>query len=468
MRTHAIGWPLAVAPIFRLINEPSIFVNMFYAQLVNIAIGSLIIFLVYLIARQLLSEKWALVAVTLTTFSFWFLFSTLGFYAEPLFTALFLLSIYYLIKGIDQPKLIPLTAILAALTYWLKPTGILILPIILLTIWFLRKSIPGFSYWLLLGVIIIFSAVSAPFLYQRYLHFGSPFFYGENSRYFVDNYEQLWNKTQSPVSFAQYLVNHNTLRDYLNRFLIRGLGGTIFTLIYVTLPLSIFSLWGMLQINRRRMLPIGLALIVWVIAFMPIYDIYIAPRHFFHLIPLMAITATAGIAFFVKDHPYRYFLTAMVILLSLLSLGVSFIYPEFYFIRKRPVAEVKFGRWVAGNIRGKMAIAFGGDYIMMNLPDTTVAKAGLFDMSAPRSGLSLVYPGHFTDPDKLVKWLKDNRISYLAIDKDYLDPYRNRLYIYKGKTLPQNLTKIYHDYDTDSSWEVELYKLSNGKLINEK
>ena len=107
---------------------------------------------------------------------------------EPLFIFLLLISIYFVIKARENQNYILMASLFGAFAYYVRPNGILILIIILLSFFLLRKEIPNFNYKYIIYILLIFFTVSAPFLYQRYTYFGSAFFYGENSKYFVDTY----------------------------------------------------------------------------------------------------------------------------------------------------------------------------------------------------------------------------------------------------------------------------------------
>ena len=117
-------------------------------------------------------------------------------------------------------------------------------------------------------------------------------------------------------------------------------------------------------------------------------------------------------------------------------------------------------RWIAENVRGKIAMAASNDIVMMHLPDTTVAELGLFDLKAPQTGLQVVYPGKIDDVDQLTIWLKDNGVDYLVVDRDHMPRITPQLKISTIKALPSYYEKIYHDYSVESSWETEIYKLN--------
>lgn len=454
MTTHAIGWPLITAPLFYFFGSNSLFVNMVYAQLLNASLGILALLPVYWLARQFLDKNYSLLAVGLTGVSFWWAFSSFGFFAEPIFTIFLLLTLFFLTKSqTNGLRSILLASALASLAYWTKPQGILLLAVAVLIIFFYHK--PRFSAYALAAVAVFF-IIAAPMLYQRYLYFGSPFYYGENSKYFVDTYEQLWGAAFPDVSFWEYLKTHS-ITDYLNRFLVYGLGSLIFSLLAITLPYNLFAAWAVAN-NFKKYLPLILTTAVWLIALTPIYAVYFTPRHLFPLIPLIAILSSGGLS---ELNIKNKWVMNLVVIGTALALSIAgIIYPQYYFIKKRPYAMVKFSRWAAQNLRGKIAVGLGGDFIMSNLPDAIVGGRGLFNIKAPDTGIELVYPGYFENPVKLKQWLKKNNVNYLILDRDYEPRIRNPLKIYRGKKLPAGFQLIFSDFDSSSSWQVEVYKVN--------
>lgn len=435
---------------------------MFYGQLLNILLGALAIIPTYLIARQFLNRSYSLLTSILLALSFWQLYSSLEFFSEPIFTLFLLTAIYFAIKSKDQPNFIFISAAAAGFSYWIRPNGIFLLLIIAFSYWLLRRHVESKRVLLatVLTSVLLFFIIAAPPLYQRYLIFGSPFFYGENSNYFVENYSQLWTPNQPSVALADYLKNH-TIYEIISRFIIHGGGGLVFSLVILNLPLSLFTIWGLIiSLNKKKRWPLIFTIIIFIGGLTPLYAVYFTPRYLFPLLPLTAIFTVLGIKNFLKNQTHRSLIIALIILLQASFFIVGFFYPQYYFLTKRSDEAVAFGRWAAQNLQGRAAIALDQDFIMMNLSDTTISQKGLFDLESPRSKLSLIYPGHFTDIKKLTKWLQSNKIDYLILSGDNSDRINQQPKIYTRRPLPSNYKKIYHNYDNQSSWAVDIYKIN--------
>ena len=461
MRTHASGWPFLLMPFFYLIQQKSIFEMMIYSHFLSVVISSLTIIPLYLVSKEIFKDKKA-VFTTLIIFTcfFWAIYGSLGLFTEPIFGLLLLFIIYCLLKYRHNPRYLIAASILAGISYWIRPNGIFVLLIILLTLWLLRKKVSHFQYHHLSQVISIFFITALPFLYQRYLHFGSPFYYGENSKYFVDKYHQLWGAAYPDISFFEYLSSHS-LVEIFNRFVIFGFGSLTFSALALTLPFSIFFVWGVMRfLKDSRFTSLLVTLGIWIISFTPIYAVYFTPRHLFSVLPITAILITAGILSLIRYIRYQNLVLLAIATTGLCFISVSYFYPQYYFLEKTPREALTMSRWIAENVRGKIAMAASSDIVMMHLPDTTVAELGLFDLKAPQTGLQIVYPGKINDVDQLTIWLKDNGVDYLVVDRDHMPRIKPQLKISTIKILPSYYEKIYHDYSVESSWETEIYKLN--------
>ncbi len=77
---------------------------------------------------------------------------------------------------------------------------------------------------------------------------------------------------------------------------------------------------------------------------------------------------------------------------------------------------LEWGRWVAANVRGRLALARGDQHVMRFLPDATVSGADIYTLSAPRTGLALLRTGDFPDLEQAFAWLRAQRVTHLLVD----------------------------------------------------
>lgn len=458
---QAIGWPLFMSPFLYLFGNKSIFQSMTYARIISDFVGALSIFPLGYIGKKLLDKKSLVLLLILFTFSSCLILSSTSVYTEPLFTFLLLMSVYFIIKTKENQSYILVASIFGAFTYYVRPNGIFTLFIILFSFFFLRTQIPKFSYKYIIYIVAIFFIVSTPFLYQRYTCFGSPFFYGENSKYFVDIYQQVWSNNVPVPSLINYLRTH-TLADYFNKFVIYGFFKILFDYVYYTISplLLFFFLYGVVRyFNDKRFIPLVGVFLIWIIGLIPVYHIFGTPRHLYATIPFILIFSATAINEIFKNSKYRNILLSLFLIVFILF---SLITPAglWYLSPQRAVHDgLKWGKWAAQNIEGKIAIIEGGDLIMMHLPNTVSGPEQL-GLYTSKSNLSIVRPGYFEDLSFAMEWFKKIGITHLALDDRNIDrrPYLRE--IYSEKQIPSYLTEVYSNYNTNSKWKMRIYSIN--------
>lgn len=462
--TRAIGWPLFMSPLFYLFGNTSIFQNMSYARIISDFVGSLSIFPLAYIGKKLLDKKSQIFLLILFAFSSHLVISSTSAMSEPLFTFLLLVSVCFIIKAKENQNYILMASLFGAFAYYVRFNGIFALLIILVSFFLLRKQIPKFSYKYIIYIIVIFFVVSAPVLYQRYTYFDSPVFYGENSKYFVDTYQQVWSANVPVPSLMDYLSTH-TFTDYFNKFVIRGFFKVIFDYVYFTISplLLFFFLYGVVRhFNDEKFVPLTVVFLVWVIGFTPAYHIFGTSRHLYSTIPFILIFSTVAINEIFKNNKYRNILLSLFLIVFILfSLKTSIDYR--YGLPQSSVQDgLEWGEWTAQNIKGKIAIINGNDLIMMHLPGTLVSGIGQSGLYvAPGSNLSVVRPGYFENLSSAMEWFKETGVTHLALDDENIDgrPYLKE--IYSEEEIPSYLTEVYSNYNTDSKWKMRIYYITS-------
>ena len=461
---HAIGLSLFMSPFFYFFGSESIFQNMIYARIISNVIGALSIFPLAYIGKKILDKKSLIVLIVLFAFSPGLMIYDTEVFPEPLFIFLFITSVFFIIKAMENQNYILASAAFGGLAYYVRFNGIVILPIILLSFFLLRKQIPKFDYKYLIYIVAVFFAVSAPLMYQRYADFGSPFFHGDSSKYFVDERFKAFGSENIPVpSLMEYLRTH-TFTDYLDKFVIHGFLGIIYDYFFYSVsPLVLFFfLYGAARhFNDVRFAPFISIFLIWVMSFIPVWHIYHEARYLYPTIPFILIFSAIGINDVIKDRRYGYILLSLFLIVFVpFSLKASADDLNAYTASDIERDGLEWGRWAAQNIQGKIAIIEGGDLIMMHLPDSAIAGVSLFDIYAPESNLSTVRPGYFENLSSAMVWFNELGVTHLALDDRTIHkrPYLKE--VYPGRKIPQYLTEVYSNYNTDSKWKMRIYRIN--------
>jgi hypothetical protein len=329
---------------------------------------------------------------------------------------------------------------------------------ILLVVLIYRKKLPNFKYRYFIWIIAIFLLISAPFLYQRALSEGSPFSYGMNDRFLGNSYEEAWCFNIPTISFLGYFKTHN-LADYFNKFFVHGFTRIFFDYFYkVISPLLLFFfIFAFFKnLKDKRFLPLYLIFLLWIGGLSLIYSVVGSSRHLHVTIPFILIFGVKGVFEVFKDKNYKNVLltlfTIVFILFSLISPLVN-VYKASY---QETADGLEWGKWVAENVEGKVAMIDGGDLIMMHLTEVTFDEYSA--LAAPNQGIRLIVPGCFQDLSSGMDWLRERGTTHLVLDEKIINrrPYLEEAHNPKFSSV---FKEIYSNQNTSSQWKVNIYKI---------
>ena len=460
--SQAIGLPLATAPFFYLFGSQSILANMAYAKILSVVISSLMIFPLFMLSKRLLNP-----IATFLVLVFFVFYSSLVdvsglFLTESLFSALFLLAIVFTVDSFQKPARILYAFLFAGLAYYVRPNGLFVFVIVALSYLLvhfknLRKNLGFF----MLG-IAVFWIVAAPFLFARWHAFGSAFSYGENSKFFVDSYKQVWAPNIPVPSLFHYLSTHSP-QAWANKFIAKGLIKLVIQSCHqlcsygystiVSPLLLVFFFYGLIK-NRfnKAFWPIYLSLILFIAGLSLVYSVFPFTRHLTPLIPFVLVVSAAGLEEVARFLPNKYrFLTMFLIIFIIFSLVSPIVSKTF---NKEVVSMPVWAPWVAKNLTGNVVANFGQGLVLMNLPDANVSR----HLPHARSNLKLILPGAFNHIDEAMDYFYQNKASYvLSHDDNERRPYLNEM------ALPQYqawFTRIYSNEGSSDSAKIEVYKIN--------
>ncbi len=226
LHSKSIGWPLFLGFVFYLLNIDDIFSAMFVMRFVSITCIVISIIPIFWICKRL-TKGYNLGMATVIVIVAYISNSLIHYAArnstsEPLFLILCLICGGFLITDKMTKKKIVLSSMVASLAYYVRPNGLFLMGIILLTVFIKHarlKKIKIIDYGI---VLIVFFTVSAPHLVARWANFGSPFDYGPNSKYFVDDYAHVWAANIKSPSLLEYLKTHSNT-DIHKKFIKNGI-----------------------------------------------------------------------------------------------------------------------------------------------------------------------------------------------------------------------------------------------------
>jgi hypothetical protein len=428
-RPQAIGWPLLLGLVYSVLGVENIFDAMFISRWTSIMCTALGLFALGKACGVMFPDRAqrglaVLIAATYMVNPLVYSMARSAM-SEGLFTLLVVGVVFYSIRSADGDSTdlrhIVIAAFLAAVSYYVRPTGLFVFAALLLTIvlncWGSVRSIAA-ALSVAFGVFVI--SVS-PYLYARFAAFGSPFDYGPNSKYFVADYEHVWAENVAAPSFWEFMGSHSIAEHY-DRFVNRGLMSVLdHTGTYIldppTATLVVVGALAILGFRKKGAYIVPLALAVSVAGLSIVYAIFVSIRHLFYLLPLLLLCA--GGAFYLLE---RFQISMRSIVATVLIIVVASDFPTLVWmgpeLRQVPQVQDHWAVWAANNIEGTAAIVEGGDFVKMSqhYEPTGWRVAKHFVDVEPH--INLWRPGIYKDLDEAMAHFKEKGVKYLITDRE--------------------------------------------------
>lgn len=458
--SQSVGLSLWAAPFFLIFGNASIFHNMIVAKAVSCLFGAAVIFPLYLLARELCEKRARTLVLIMFAFLSTLVLNATEFLTEPLFSFFFLFSLYFSVLYIKRSanKSIYLSFLFAGLAYYVRPNGFFLLAILVMTYLVIGwKNLRKMVLPLIIGIIVFFAA-SAPFLIQRDLAFGSPLTYGENDKYWAEDYSYLWANNIPVPTLGDYLKSHN-VKEMFDRFVTEGAVRVAFDLFRPKdLPLLAFFLFLGLGLNifKKEFQPLYISLVIFFGGLSLVYFVFNTSRHVLPLFPILLIFIAVGVYEVFKNHKYKELLYSLFIVCFIMLSATAL-----YKAAIPAITMPDWAIWAAENIKGKIGIIEGGDFVMMNLPDATTAGVGQKDLYAPKSGLSVTRPGVFKSLSEAMPYFQKIGMTDIVYD-DHIGgrPYLREML----KPEHENWFKeIYSNASSSDLWKVKIYEIEWSK-----
>jgi 4-amino-4-deoxy-L-arabinose transferase-like glycosyltransferase len=453
-----IGFSIWESIFILLLGSGEILKDISIVKALSAVTGTLVFIPLALISRKLFNRNVMIISVVLFTFQPWLIKNVELVYTEPLFTLIILTTFYFLLKSTDHRYNLLVASVVASLSFWVRPNGILLLPILLIYAILIRKDIPKWKNRYLVYTVLVFIIVSFPYLCFSWLESSSPTYFDLPSYFFAESLGQAKSPGYEGQSIFQFLATH-VPSDILKRELI-GLRRTLDAAISnMLIPLVGFAIIGLIYTFRRRCSFIHITYGIWILSFSWRFYLCENPRHFIPLVPLAIILAAFTIVKVSKETKFKY-LTISIILCFLVAMsGAQLVKFDRDLQYKGAVWEdgMEWAQWVSTNIEPEQSIFIeeGGDLIRLCSPIRKVKMPLCGNLSAT------------------MKALQAEKTNYLAIgDRGYGSPdwvTRPELKeVYFGEYIPKYLELVYTNMDSDSNWKMQIYRINWGKFNNKR
>lgn len=490
------GWPYFLFPFFQLIDSNNFIDYSVMIKSLSIAISTLTIIPVYFLSRKWFSEKYSIVGAALFAFEPHLNYNAGFGYAEPLYIALIVISLYFISS--TQYRYVCLSFLFAGFAWWARWPGVMIFLVISIIFLFnSQKSKKSFLKYL--GCVGIFVIIVSPMLIDRNDAFGDPLYFGMAIYCCTGDYapaqSNMINTENLKYSAFDY-INDNGFQKFTERFLINGTLSITADIIKNSFPYLIFLIpfgillsFKTLTIDRKLINANWLVILVPIISLVAIYAVISEKRFLFPLIPFLILFAVLPIQRIIENGLGRFAFSehqknlALIILLMIILLS-SFLFIQRYSIVDEAEAKEKldFAEHALNNFEGKMLDAGGTTsgvrYLKLNDPEgafktylnsnhkypkETILKEGYLVPFKSNDNLILIaiYAKTF---DEFMTISKDYGLDYISIsDKHLAEPiYPYFKNLFNNESQYAELKKVFdsddHGYE---KFKVKVFKIDH-------
>lgn len=446
---QSVGWPLFLAGIFWLAQVETVFGAMRIARWTTIILIALSVIPLAHICKQILPNRHYATACLSVLMAFasapLIHFAGKNAMSEPLFMLLTMLAALAFISNGSELRNIVIAAILLGLAYWVRPNALFVFIALIGSI--------GLRYLFdstnkardIIVALVVFVAVCTPYWFTRYLEFGSAFDYGPNSKYFVDDYEQVWADNIKNPSLITYLSTHSWSEIY-QKFVERGVFNVLEHLFNRVLPIHwvllatlsfLVVLWKGLS---QKITIVHMVIAMTIIGMTPVFDIFASVRHLIYLVPFLLVAAVWFVSSLeAKDWRYANIIFSILILIT----TSTFIPIKTYGYKHLglPVVQDHWAVWAARNIDGKVVIIEGADILRMSQHYKREGIRVPRRFSEVARSIRTIRPGIYDDLSTAVEEFRQLGIEYVITDKNHIKrrPYLREISDEKWSDVFQHL-----------------------------
>ena len=224
------GWSLVLAPFMTIINSDVFLDYASLARILSIAISTITIIPMYILARKFFDEKYSLVATCLFAFEPHLNYNSGLALSEPLLILVLILSMNFILN--DKPKYHYLAFIFAGLCWWVRLEAIYTMIGIILIYFIVHRTKSNSLRNFFLCMIFLFIII-LPLFIQRDIQFDDPFYVWYSGTILSDDYAELLTSPEN-AGVVDFVEKHGILG--LMERLANGLTNLFNILIRISYP----------------------------------------------------------------------------------------------------------------------------------------------------------------------------------------------------------------------------------------
>ena len=302
----ALGWSIFISPFYLLTDSTDLLDYLNITRILSIAISTVTIIPMYILARRFFDEKYSLVASCLFAFEPHLNYNSVLGLSEPIFIlGIVLTSIFILQK--NHNWYFYLSFLLAGIVWWVRFNG-LVMVMILSIVFFVVYKPSSKNFLKYLVCIGLFLIIVSPILIQRYDQFGDPLYFAVSDNHFIgDAYANYAINTKDIEYSASDYIQDNGVISFVERFGLTGLHIMMLGMFKMLFPYLIFLLpFGVLFSIRSFAQDKDYIKSIWILLLVNlgflimVFSVWGDMRLIYHVFPFIIIISTIVIQRVVK------------------------------------------------------------------------------------------------------------------------------------------------------------------------
>jgi len=304
--TKPLGWSILISPFYLFIDSNDLLDYLNIARILSIAISTITIIAMYVLARRFFDEKYSLVASCLFAFEPHLNNNSVLGISEPIFILAIILSTIFILQK-NHSWYFYLSFFLAGIAWWIRVNGFITV-VILSIIFFIVYKPTSKNFFKYLLCITLFIIIASPMLMQKYDQFDDPLYFQISSNYFLGDPVFHFSENTKNIQYsANDYIQDNGIISFIERFGTTGLYNMASFLLKMLFPyLIILVPFGILFSLRTFAQDKDYIKSIWILLLISIGSVVIqfsiAPdmRFIYHTFPFLIILSTIVIQRIVK------------------------------------------------------------------------------------------------------------------------------------------------------------------------
>ena len=440
----ALGWSILISPFYLFTESPDLLDYLNITRILSIAISTITIIPMYILARRFFDEKYSLVASSLFAFEPHLNYNSVFGLSEPIFILVIILSSIFILQK-NHNWYFYLSFLLAGIVWWIRFNG-LIMVVILSIVFFVIYKPSSKNFFKYLLCVALFIIIVSPILIQRYDQFGDPLYFAISDNYFMgDSYANYAVNTKDIEYSVSDYIQDNGMISFVERFGLTGLYTMtshmfkmLFPYLIFLVPFGVlFSLRAFAQ-DKDYMKSIWILLLINLGSLIIVFSVWPDMRLIYHVFPFLIIISTIVIQRIVKhglstfqfsEKQKNFFLVGVIGVVIILSGTYTHIFyaPDKLLDQER----IEFSKILTQKFNGK--ISAGGDVLRLltytQLQDSPHLfkefKMGTYDFVIGRESNLFASENmlerivlYAKSLDELIEIGKEYDLKYIAINKE--------------------------------------------------